>query len=145
VITINTKNSLKEIVIFNIENYKHLIRFAIVGVINTAVDFGIYSLCVGLLHIYYMIAQVLGYYAGIINSFILNKFWTFESREINKKTTGQFIRFIIVNALSFGAAFLGLWLLVDNLSVNKYIAKIITIAISQTINFLGYKLWVFRK
>lgn len=143
-ITINIDNPIKGIINI-LKKYKHFIRFVIVGVINTAVDFGVYSLCFGILHIYYMTAQVFGYSAGIINSFIMNKFWTFENKEVNKKTTGQFIKFITVNALSFGATLLGLRLLVHNLNVNAYIAKAITIVISQAINFFGYKLWVFRK
>lgn len=54
-----------------------LLRFAIVGVVNTAIDVGLFS------YLYYaqgwplLWANSAGYVAGLINSFLCNHFWTF--------------------------------------------------------------------
>lgn len=124
---------------------KRFIRFVAVGIMNTLVDFVFYSICVGLLNLHYNIGQVVGYSAGVLNSFIMNKFWTFENKEVNAKTTQQFIQFVVVNIVSLGITLLGLRMVIDGLKVNKYIAKLIVTLVAQLVNYFGYKLWVFKK
>ncbi|MFZ5987235.1 MAG: GtrA family protein [Bacillota bacterium] len=135
--------SLKDLL--NYEKNKQVVRFGVVGVTNTAVDYAVYSLCIALLGIHYSIAQLLGYSFGIINSFILNRIWTFKSTNAGKKTSRQFVQFVLVNAVSLGITLLGLNLLVEGLNISEYLAKLAVIVVAQVVNFFGYKLWVFKK
>lgn len=121
-----------------------IFRFCITGGINTAVDFITFSLMI-YFGFNYAICQAAGYSAGTLNSYIFNKFWTFNSSKADKKTSKEFTQFITVNVISFSATLLGLKLFNGTLDINIYITKIIVIVIGQAINFIGYKLWVFRK
>ena len=47
---------------------KCLSRFSATGVINTLVDFCVFTICESLFGIYYTLSQVLGYSFGIINT-----------------------------------------------------------------------------
>lgn len=120
------------------------LRFCITGGVNTAVDFITFSLMI-YFGFNYTICQTAGYSAGTLNSYILNKFWTFNSSKVDKKTSKEFTQFIVVNLVSFSATLLGLKILNATLGINIYVAKVIVIVIGQAINFLGYRLWVFRK
>ncbi|TYQ15466.1 UNVERIFIED_CONTAM: putative flippase GtrA [Acetivibrio alkalicellulosi] len=121
-----------------------VIKFGIVGVSNTLVDTIVYWTAIEFMGINYQIAQILGYSFGIANSFLLNKIWTFKDSGKNKKTTEQLVKFVIINIVSLSLTLLALTLLVDTLGLDKLIAKLIVIVIAQIVNFLGYKLWVFR-
>jgi putative flippase GtrA len=125
--------------------HKLLIRFAIVGCINTGVDFLTFTLLHSLLGLDKSICQIAGYSVGILNSFVMNKLWTFESKGSRFGTISQLLRFVCVNVISLGVSLAGLKLLCDHFGLNVYIAKIIVTIAAQVVNYAGYKLWVFKK
>ena len=126
--------------------YKSFIRFAIVGVINTLVTIGVNVLCNNVFDFYYKVSWVIAFAAGVTNSYIMNKMWTFESKGGSKrKTTTEMLQFLTVNLVSLGATTLGLTYFVENRGINENLAQLPTILISQFINYTGYKLWVFKK
>ena len=127
-----------------INKYKHLIRFVVVGCLNTLVDFGVYSILTGAFGIYYAIAQVVSYSSGTLNSYIFNKFWTFDDTKSKKKTTHEMVQFIVINLISLSVSLLGLKILKNDFQMNNYIAKVIVTVIAQVVNFCGYKFWVFK-
>ena len=137
----NAKNIYN--IIVNNGKFKRLSKFSCVGGLNTLIDFGIFSLLNSLLGINYIISQVISYSSGTLNSFILNKFWTFKDTKTNKKTTKEIIQFIVVNSASLGVSLIGLSILLKNNSMNSFIAKIISMVLAQVVNFLGYRFWVF--
>jgi len=125
--------------------YKRPVRFVVVGVANTLVDFMVFFFCHNILGIYYTLSQGIGYSFGVLNSFIFNKIWTFESKVNKKKTAMEFVRFIMINGISLLVSIYGISYLVSSMEINVYIAKIIVTLLAQIINYLGYKIWVFKK
>ena len=121
------------------------IKFCFVGFLNTGVDFGVFSLLTGLLAVNSSISHVISYIAGILNSFIWNRQWAFRNTALRgSKPSGQFVRFAAVNLVTLGITLLLLNVLLSSLGINKYISKGLVIAVSMVINFLGYRLWVFK-
>ncbi len=116
------------------------IKFNAVGVINTLVDTGIYSLLV-LLGLDVVIAQVISYSAGVANSYIFNSRWTFRDKETSFKKT---FLFIAVNLASLAAAVAIISLCTRQFGTDKYIAKLISLPFSVLINFLGSRFLVFK-
>lgn len=129
----------------DIHRYKSLIRYVVVGVINTGVDFLTFSLLQGFFGVHFAISQVAGYGAGILNSFLMNKFWTFENKQVNKKTSAQAVKFVIVNLVTLGISIYGIKFLSEGAGLNIYIAKGLVTFLTLVINYMGYKLWVFRE
>lgn len=122
---------------------KHLSRFSMIGVINTLIDFAVFTIFNSLFGVSYILSQGLGYSLGVANSFLLNKKWTFEDRKANKKSFYEFLQFIVVNLISLIITMMAMNLLVENLNLNVYISKVLITILAQITNFLGYKLWVF--
>lgn len=127
-----------------LQKYKRLIRFVVVGVINTGIDVLLFTILREFFGFHRSICQVAGYTAGTLNSFAMNKLWTFENKEVGRKTAGQAVRFITVNAVSLGASLLVLEVLNEDLKIGVYIAKGAATAVSWAINYVGYRLWVFK-
>lgn len=120
-------------------------RFAIVGCSNTGVDFVVFTILREIFDVYYLWCQVAGYTFGTLNSFILNKKWTFESKTSRFQTSIQFVKFISVNLVSLGISLIGLKLLSGYWNINVYLAKVLVTAVAQLVNYSGYRFLVFGK
>jgi len=121
--------------------HQQAIRFVIVGVINTIVGYGSYVIFV-YLGIYYLIANILSYVVGTINSYIWNKYFTFKSK---KRSFPELLRFIFVYVVQLLVNMGLLKLLVERFGMNKMIAGIPTLLVTTLISFFGHKYFSFRK
>ncbi len=126
------------------EKYKSFLRFVIVGGINTGVDFLVFTL-LNLLGVNYLLCQLAGYGAGILNSFILNKLWTFEASRSKFNTSLQFLKFAGTNLVTLGISMLGLRFLNGSLHMDLLAAKAIVTLFIQALNYMAYKHFVFGK
>ncbi|MDD4075436.1 MAG: GtrA family protein [Eubacteriales bacterium] len=119
------------------------LKFNVVGVFNTIVDFVVYSImCIFGLH--YMLAQVIGYAFGVGNSYLMNSLWTFSKER--KHTANEFGRFLLVNLVSLGVSLGVLWIARNSLHIQSDLwCKMIATPASLIVNFTGNKLFVFNK
>ncbi len=76
---------------------------------NTLVTLAVIYVCKSLLEVNMWISNALGYIAGVINSFMWNKMWVFQSSSTNYR--GEALRFAIGFLLCYGLQFLATWLL----------------------------------
>ena len=76
------------------------VKFAIVGALNTIVDFLVFQ-ALNLLVGWTYLAQVIGYSCGIINSYAWNSNWTF--RNMRTRSVREMGTFLLVNLVSLGA------------------------------------------
>lgn len=83
-------------------------RYAIVGVINTVVTLVVIFLCKTFLNINPLVANAIGYVAGLINSFIWNKRWVFRT---SGRYVSEAVRFAIGFLVCYGLQLLAVWLL----------------------------------
>ncbi len=124
--------------------YNQFCKFCAVGVLNTAVQYGVFY---GLLHLFklnYLMASTIGYCAGLTNSYMFNRKWTFgdvNSPNINR----EFIKFVMVNVAALAINLASLRCSVSILHLRPEIGQIISIPLSTVVNFLGNKFWTFSK
>jgi putative flippase GtrA len=77
---------------------KRFIKFALVGISGTIVDFSIFNLCISVFHLDSIIASVCSFSLAVINNFIWNRLWTYpESKELSLGT--QLVKFSIVSVI----------------------------------------------
>jgi putative flippase GtrA len=119
-----------------------IIKFFIVGGINTLLTLSTFYLLNKIIGVNYVISTILGYSIGILNSYILNKHWTFQDSD--KKVFFQLIRFISVNVISLGINLLVMYILVDRLFIDSMLSQVIATGFSTISNFLGSRMLVFR-
>lgn len=116
-------------------------RFLITGGINTIVGYGSYTLFV-FLGTQYLIANIFSTIIGTINSYFWNKYFTFKSP---KKSFSEVIRFCTVYGISFLIGLLLLYILVDILNINSYIAGFINLIFTTLISYFGHNWFSFKK
>ncbi len=131
-----------------------LLRFCIVGGINTFIDLIVFNILVWAFptqHIHRIVFyNSLAYLVAALNSFCWNKLWTFEHR--SKVTRGQVARFALLTCLCILCNDLLLWLatsLLSTFSTGGFlltnVAKISAIVGTVSISYVGMRFSVFLK
>ena len=125
-----------------------LLRFIIVGCINTvvgtAIMFGLYNLA----SCSYWVSSAANYILTSILSFFLNKFFTFQNKE---KSIGQVVRFAVNIAVCYLLAY-GMakpvvsWILhSQSKSVQENLSMLVGMGAFVVFNYVGQRLVVFKK
>jgi putative flippase GtrA len=122
------------------KKYIQFIKFGIVGLGNTLITFIVYFILVKL-SVYYVMANIIGYIAGVINSFFWNSSWVFKK---SKRDLSLLIKFVIVNLITLAITSFILYIGVDKLNMSKYVAQIISTLIGILFNYTLNKLWTFK-
>lgn len=77
---------------------KRFIKFALVGISGTIVDFSIFNLCLSVFHLASVVSSVCSFSVAVVNNFIWNRLWTYpESRE--KTVSSQLVKFSVVSVI----------------------------------------------
>ena len=118
------------------------VKFGLVGFLNTSIDYGLFAALVYLVHLHYLIANAISFSVAVINSFILNRRWTFQSH--HRQWQHEAIKFMIVMLIGLGLNELILYTLISRLAIHTLIAKAIGIVIVLFWNFIGTRFWAFR-
>ena len=121
---------------------KRFFKFGITGVLNTIVDFLIYTACIEIFKLIPEISQIFAYSVATVNSYIVNKHWTFKNNKTYKKS--EILKFILVNTISMTLSTLGIYIFYNRLGINEYLAKIPVACITILINYFGNKIFVFK-
>jgi putative flippase GtrA len=129
-----------------------LIRFGIVGGLNTAIDVLLLNV---FLWIYptnstllVLLFNSIAYVLGAVNSFLLNKYWTFKNYK--RPTLSEVARFSLTTAIGvacsdviLGGANLLLTRWISDTTLLTNLSKLLAIMGTVGISYLGMRLWVF--
>lgn len=132
-------------------NLVEFIKFAIVGVLGTIVDFGVYSLLTRVFGLYYITATAVSVCAAIINNFFWNKYWTFDKGG-SGETRAESWKFFVVSLFNYGFNIGITYAIVEYTNAEQwfgaeedFFAKIVAIAIVLFSNYFANKHWTFKK
>ena len=116
-------------------------KFAVVGIANTLIDYGVFALLAQLLSVNVFLSQVISYSCGILNSYIFNRSWTFQSQ--SRFFSPALVRFLVLNLcmLALSTGILALFL---QIGLSKLVAKGCTVVVTMAVGFVVNRLWVFR-
>ncbi len=118
-------------------------KFALVGLLNTLIDYAVFAGLVFAVHIHYLVANIISFSLAATNSYLLNRRWTFRSR--NPAWRNEAVKFFIIIILGLGLNEVILFLLVDKAHIHALLAKAAGIVVVMFWNFLGTRLWAFRQ
>jgi putative flippase GtrA len=131
---------------------RQVLRFGLVGGLNTLVDLLILNFLLLLFPTtstpMILAYSALAYSLGAVNSFLLNKYWTFTFRQ--RTTRSEVVRFIATTLVGLGWSSIILWLassvlhpFLVNTTAWANASKALAIAGTALISYLGMRLWVF--
>jgi len=116
-------------------------KFCAVGAVGYVVNLAVYAT---LLHagLHYLLAATCSFLVAVTSNYLLNRLWTFRDRRGGIATQGM--RFFVVSLASLGANLLVLHVLIK-LGAGKLTGQAIAIVLVTPLNFVGNKLWSFRR
>jgi putative flippase GtrA len=123
-------------------NWRQLAKFCVVGAVGYGINVGVYHT---LLHagIHFLLAATCSFLVAVTSNYTWNRLWTFRDQRGHLGVQG--VRFLIVSVIALGANLAVLDLLVHFGGVDKFVANAIAIPLVTPLNFVGNKLWSFRR
>jgi putative flippase GtrA len=119
---------------------RQFVKYGVVGASNTALTVATYSIGVWI-GVPYLISLLVGYIPGGLNSYLLNRHWTFDAGHLAHSRSGT--RFAIVQSCAILANVGLLYLMVHHLHVEKIAAEVIVIVPVVAITFFINRTWTF--
>lgn len=117
-----------------------LIRFALVGVLNTVVGYSVIFACMYLLGMKPVPSNIAGYAFGLVVSYTLNRSFTFRSVAGKKR---EIVRFLTIFMIAYLTNIGVLVLLSDHAGVHKGWAQLIAGGVYTVLFFILSKYYVF--
>lgn len=115
-----------------------MVRFALVGAVNTGTYFGLYLALLTWLP--YVAAHVLAFLLSMVGSFFLTSYFTYRTRP----TWRKFLLFPLTNAANFVVTTCGVYLLVDVLHLSSRYSPLIAQASAIPITFVVSRMIMLR-
>jgi putative flippase GtrA len=121
-------------------NWIQLAKFGIVGAVGYAINLAVFAALLGWgAHV----AATISFLVSAANNYWWNRHWTFAHQKGHFAYQGA--RFYAVSFVAFAVNQLWLVLFIDVLDWRKVLSQAIAIVLVTPLNFLGNKLWSFRR
>ena len=120
-----------------------IIKFGIVGVIATVIDFGVLAFMKEVLNVNVQISTAVSFSVSVFANYLLSMLFVFKSKEDNK--IKEFIGFLL---LSIGGLLLDqlvMWLGTDVVTIHYLVVKILATGVVAVYNFVTRKLFLEKK
>lgn len=118
-----------------------LLRFAAVGVISNVVLYLLY-LALTAVGLGYKTAMTIAYCVGVMQTFVVNKRWTFEHGGLLRRS---FIRYVALYLCGYLLNLAAMIVFVDIAGFKHQIVQGLSIIFIAALLFVLQKFWVFRK
>lgn len=125
------------------ENHKQLVRFLCVGVAGYLVNLGAFAACIHVFGLADAASFVIAFLVGCANNFVLNRHWTFSSKEEHPARQGA--RYLVAQVLVALLAYGIFVLLTQAVGLDKKVmANGIAWVIATPFSFIIQKFWTFK-
>ena len=125
---------------------KEMITYLVFGVLTTIVNIVTYVLITKLMNLDYKLATTIAWVVSVVFAFITNKIYVFNSKGMAVHTlVREFSSFMFFRMLSYLIDLGMMIVLVEWISVNDIISKILANIVVVIINYIASKYVIFRK
>ena len=120
------------------------LTFGLVGLVNSAVDFGVFSFAYYYLGLPIVAANTAAWVVAVTVSYVLNSTITFAAESGRRLGVKRYFAFALSQVAGFFANTATVWCLVELVHVPAWAAKVAAIAVSFAVNFSLSHFVVFR-
>ena len=121
----------------------HLLRAIFSSNVAFAVDFGLLVLLTEVMHLHYLISNIIAFMTGTSLLYILSVFWVFSRRAVQSKHLEYWL-FILIGVVGVGFNELFIWLFTEKVHIYYLYSKIIAGSIVFFWNFLSRRFILFK-
>jgi putative flippase GtrA len=123
-------------------NWEQLAKFCVVGASGYVVNLAVYTALLKGADFHYRLAATGSFVVAVTNNYLWNRLWTF--RHSRGHFGFQGLRFFVVALIAYVGNLVILTVLVE-LGAGEIVSQAIAIVLVTPANFIGNKLWSFRR
>lgn len=118
-----------------------ILKFLVIGLSSTLLDLFLLFLLKEKIHLSAVTALYFNQIVVILYNFLLNKYWSFQSKQM---VWQQFVRYLILVLFNYLMSVFLMYLFHEILDFNYLLVRIFSICLMFSLNFFMYKHWVYR-
>lgn len=122
--------------------FMQIIKFGLVGVIATVIDYVLLYVLTEFFNIYYLISSIISFSVSVIFNYIASVRWVFDVDKNKNSKIKELVVFIILSVIGLGINQLFMWLLSDKLNIYYMISKLFATVVVMCWNFITRKLFL---
>src|SRR5659263_683614 len=118
------------------------VKYALVGVVGLVVDMGLFYVFYEILHINYIVSNLISSSLAVVNNFILNSIFTFK---VKNKLFYRFISFFSIALAGMALSSGMLAVMIDGMHLNSMVSKAISVFFVALIQYFVNKKLTFSE
>lgn len=123
---------------------EQIVRFGIVGVGSTLLDYGLMLLFKEILGFHYLLSSTLSYGISLIFNYFASMNYVFEGKEeVSRKK--EFLIFTVLCLMGMGFNQLVLWMIVEYAGIDYRVSKVLATGVVMVWNFVTRKIFLEEK
>lgn len=119
-------------------------QYLVTSAIVSAVDYASFWLFYNPLGTGLFESTAVAYVAGLVTSYVLNRFWVFNKNALGQLFTTSVFRYATLLIVNFLITYGLLWLMQDLLGISPFIGKFVVWTFLIFWNYIMDKIWVFK-
>ena len=128
------------------KKYQEIIKYLIIGVLTTIINYVAFAIFVKILNIDMHISNIVAWIVSVIFAYFTNKLFVFESKSFKIQVIGKEIfTFGVARIFSLLLEEAILYIFVNLLNMNQMIIKLVANIIVIIVNYILSKYIIFRK
>lgn len=118
--------------------FEQVMKFGIVGVLATLLDFIILFILTEILNMYYLASSCISFVLSLLFNYFASMKYVFSGKE-GMSRRREFAIFILLSIIGLGINQFGMWVMVNVLHVFYMLSKVFVTAIVMVWNFVSRK------
>jgi putative flippase GtrA len=117
-------------------------RFAVVGVLATAVHTAVFAVAIELVYVEPVLANAIAFSVAVLVGFALNRHWTFAA---HGAANARLWRYVAAQLISLGCNSAIMFAVVHGAHGSPYLGLLLALVLVPPLTFVLNQLWVFRR
>ena len=123
---------------------KQLLKFGIVGIIATILDFIFLFLFTDVLGVYYLLSAAVSFILSTLFNYVASMRFVFNSKFSKDEKSKELILFVILSVIGLLLNQFLMWFFVEKIALYYMAAKIVATFFVMAWNFISRKVWLER-
>jgi putative flippase GtrA len=124
-------------------NVHEFIRYGVASLVALVVDVGLLAALVSWAHVYYLLAALLSFVAGIIVTYVLSIAWVFKHRSFTGSRSKELMVFVAIGVVGLLFNELILWICTSFFGIHYLVSKGFSVIVVFLWNFTARKVTLF--
>ena len=119
-----------------------LMKFGVVGIIATVIDFVVLTILTETFGVYYLTSAAIGFIVATLFNYVASMRYVFKSRFGPHEKRKELIIFILLSVVGLGLNQFFMWLFVEFFSIFYIFSKMLATTLVMAWNFVSRKIFI---